>query len=430
MGRCRVKNRHLKQRGKWWHYKRRVPEDVAAEFGKEWVEAALKTTVVEDARRQRDKLNSGLERSWQRIRDTSRRQSVGAAAVSGADEVADAYAAYRAERDEDQDTNGVSVADYYLDKFDDLAASMANGWNTEDLDEARERAALTPEGRRLGRLINAAQGKMTISAAGETFLAGAAIGTSTKSLYRRAYTVATEANLPSPEEVTKRQAREFIQGIAKDKAAATIGNYRAGLRQLWSYLGLDPGIWSGFRVDAGKKTEKRDIWTDNEVQSLLVRAVPKLRHAILIAAFTGSREIEIENMTYDPRDDLITFPVSKTVIGVRVIPCPEAIRGVVEQWVKEPWSRYTIRNQFSEMKIEMGFPAAKVFHSFRHTALTKLHRAKVQEATAARIVGHKHKELTFGSYGDKLEAEALREFINLIEYKGVPMFDVDIRERD
>jgi integrase len=71
-----------------------------------------------------------------------------------------------------------------------------------------------------------------------------------------------------------------------------------------------------------------------------------------------------------------------------------------------------------------------VFHSFRHTALTKLHRAKVQEATAARIVGHKHKELTFGSYGDKLEAEALREFINLIEYKGVPMFDVDIRERD
>jgi hypothetical protein len=49
MGRFRVKNRHLKQRGKWWHYKRRVPEDVAAEFGKEWVEAALKTTVVEDA---------------------------------------------------------------------------------------------------------------------------------------------------------------------------------------------------------------------------------------------------------------------------------------------------------------------------------------------------------------------------------------------
>jgi integrase len=380
MGRCRVKNRQLKQRGKWWHYKRRVPEDVASELGKEWVEVALKTTIVQDARRQRDKINTSLERSWQRIRDTKRRQSVGAAAVSGADEVADAYAAYRAERDEGQDTNGVSVADYYLDKLDDLAARMANGWNAEDLDEARERAVLTREGRRLGRLINAAQGKMTISAAGETFLTGAAIGASTKSLYRRAYTVATAANLPSPEGVTKRQAREFIQGVARDKAAATIGNYRAGLRQLWSYLGLDPGIWSGFRVDAGKKTEKRDIWTDDEVQKLLHHAVPKLRQAILIAAFTGSREIEIENMTYDHRDDLITFPVAKTAIGVRVIPCPEAIRGVVEQWVKDPWSRYTIRNQFSEMKIEMGFPTTKVFHSFRHTALTKLHRAKVQEA--------------------------------------------------
>jgi integrase len=432
MGRCRVKNHHLKQRGKWWHYKRRVPEDVAVEFGKEWVEAALKTTVVEDARRQRDKLNSGLERSWQRIRDAKLRKSPAVIGDGGSDldEVANAYAAHVAERQGGQEKNGVALADIYRDQFDDLAEKFANGYDFEDLEEARDRAAVTPEGRRLGQLINAACGKIPISVAGEAFLTGAAIGTSTKRLYRRAYTVATEADLPSPEEVTKRQAREFIQGIAKDKAAATIGNYRAGLRQLWSYLGLDPGIWSGFRVDAGKKTKKRDIWTDDDVQKLLAQAVPKLRQAILIAAFTGSREIEIENMTYDPRDDLITFPVSKTVIGMRVIPCPEAIRGVVEQWVKKPWSRYTIRNQFSEMKINMGFPATKVFHSFRHTALTKLHRAKVQEATAARIVGHKHKELTFGSYGDKLEAEALREFVNLIEYKGVPMFDQKIREGD
>ena len=69
MGRCRVKNQYLKQRGKWWHYKRRVPEDVASEFGKEWVEVALKTTVLEEARRQRDKINTSLERIWRRIRD-------------------------------------------------------------------------------------------------------------------------------------------------------------------------------------------------------------------------------------------------------------------------------------------------------------------------------------------------------------------------
>jgi hypothetical protein len=175
------------------------------------------------------------------------------------------------------------------------------------LDEAREKAALTPEGRRLGRLINAARGKVTISAAGEMFLAGAAIVPSTKSLYRRAYSVASQT-LPSPEEVTTKQARELIQSVAKDKASSTIGNYRAGLRQLWSYLGLDPSIWSGFRVDAGKKVERRDIWLDDEVQKLLAKAMPKLRHAILIAAFTGSREIEIEHMTYDPREDHITFP--------------------------------------------------------------------------------------------------------------------------
>jgi integrase len=216
---------------------------------------------------------------------------------------------------------------------------------------------------------------------------------------------------------------QLIQAVAKDKAASTIGNYRAALRALWSHLGLDPGIWSGFRVDAGRKTDRRDIWTDEEVQRLLARSTRKLRQAILIAAYTGSREIEIANMKYAPRDDHIIFPLSKTPTGIRIIPCPEAIRGVVQHWVIEPWSRFTIRNQFSEMKTEMGFPSTKVFHSFRHTALTKLHRAKVQEATAARIVGHKHPGLTYGNYGDKLEVEALREFVNLINYIGVPAFD-------
>ena len=238
--------------------------------------------------------------------------------------------------------------DFYLDEFDNLASTFANGIDAEDLDEAREKAALTPEGQRLGKLINAAQGKLTISAVGEVFLASAAILPSTKSLYRRAYAVASQT-LPSPEEVTKKHAREMIQAVAKDKTSSTIGNYRAALRQLWSYLGLDPDIWSGFRADAGKKTEKRDIWTDEEVQRLLARSVPKLRHAILIAAFTGSREIEIEHLKCEPRDDHIIFPLSKTPTGIRIIPCPEAVRGVVQHWVKEPWSRFTLpsRRSFS-----------------------------------------------------------------------------------
>ena len=48
------------------------------------------------------------------------------------------------------------------------------------------------------------------------------------------------------------------------------------------------------------------------VQALLARSVPKLRHAILIPAFTGSREIEIEHLRYEPRDDHIIFPLSSS----------------------------------------------------------------------------------------------------------------------
>ena len=100
MGRCRVKNHHLKQRGKWWHFKWRVPEDVAAEFGRAWVEVALKTTVIENARRQRDKLNASLERDWERIRDARVRKP---AILAGDDEVAEAYAAFTVAKDEKRD---------------------------------------------------------------------------------------------------------------------------------------------------------------------------------------------------------------------------------------------------------------------------------------------------------------------------------------
>jgi hypothetical protein len=99
-----------------------VPEDVASEFGKEWVEVALKTSVVEVARSHRDKLNAGLERSWQHIRNARMRKSP---TVIGDDEVTRAYAAYAAERDETRDVP--SLADFYLDEFDDLASGFANG---------------------------------------------------------------------------------------------------------------------------------------------------------------------------------------------------------------------------------------------------------------------------------------------------------------
>jgi hypothetical protein len=40
----------------------------------------------------------------------------------------------------------------------------------------------------------------------------------------------------------------------------------------------------------------------------------------------------------------------------------------------------------------------------------------VQEATVARVVGQKHKNITFGRYGNKVATEALRPFMDKLRY--------------
>ena len=245
LGKCRVKNRHLKNRNGWWHYRRRVPSDVAAEAGKITVDVALKTKDVIEARRGRDKLDASLERSWRRVRDRAKRAT---ASALPDDEEGRAYAVHL-----DDPEHADLLASLYREEVDDLAAKRATGPGPEDLTEARELVAATPEGKRLARLLNAAQGNVSLATAGEKFLDQARLSLGAKRLYRGVYAVATDRFL-HPTNVTKQQAREFIQELARDASHSKIVNYRAALRGLWDYLGLDKTIWSGFRADPGRES--------------------------------------------------------------------------------------------------------------------------------------------------------------------------------
>ncbi len=415
MGRCRVKNRHLKDRDGWWHYRRRVPSDVAGSVESPTVDQALKTKDVIEARKRRDRITTDLERGWQKIRDAKARRQFPASV--GGDEEAVAFAAFLHERDSgvDDDRDATTLGELYADEFDALAEKEAVGPSLGDLGEARGLVAATPEGKRLVRLGNAARGVVSITLAGESFLEQAALSLGTKRLYRGVYRRCSD-HLPHPQQVGERQAREFIQRLARVSTASKVGNYRAALRALWDHLGLAKAMWSGFRIDAGKAAIRRDVWTEEETVQLLEGSSRKLRLAILIAAHTGAREGEIATMVYDAELDFISFPISKTEAGVRVIPCHDDIRLFVQEWVADPWSKFTIRNRFSELKIVLGFPASKVFHSFRHTLASRLHECEVQEATAAKIIGHKHPSLTFGWYGSKVGVETLRKPINAVRY--------------
>ena len=102
---------------------------------------------------------------------------------------------------------------------------------------------------------------------------------------------------------------------------------------------------------------------------------------------------------------------------MRTIPCPKAIRKIVKAWVSDRWSKLTIRNRFNELKTELGFPKrAKTFHSLRHTFTSNMEGMGEQEATIARIIGHKHKEITYGRYGGKSDPETLRPLLDKLKY--------------
>lgn len=50
-------------------------------------------------------------------------------------------------------------------------------------------------------------------------------------------------------------------------------------------------------------------------------------------------------------------------------------------------------------------------------ALGKPALSKVQEATIARIIGHRHREITFARYGGKSDPETLRLLMNKLTYE-------------
>lgn len=397
----RTKNYHLKRRGGRYWYKRRVPKDLIPLIGKEHVEIALKTTDEGTARLFRDRLDRKLEQQWNKLR----------------------WEGKKAQPPSPPDVGNLGPDDveHLWDQIDNLAMKYAEGDEWEDLVEARERVFATPTGAAIGQQIRRAQGLVSVEEAGEKFLAIANMRDTTKSGYKYLYRTASQS-LASPAQVTKNEAREFLQGYARDHTKSSSSNMRLALKALWDHLGLDSSIWLGFRIDPGKAKQSRDKWEDEEFKLLMEHANPSQKLVIQIAAYTGARSDEIKNLSYDEAKDLITIGKSKTPAGIRTIPCPDKIRGAVREWAAVPVEkRVTPKTAFTKLKMKLKeggveIPPSKVLHSFRHTVMTKLHEAKVQEATVALIVGHKHDKMTFGIYGGKVDPETLRDVVNLVSY--------------
>ncbi len=420
MGRYRIMDHNLKPRGRQWHYNRRVPVDVQLQVGKEWIEKSLRTRDKPTARRKRDAEDQANEKLWDQIR---RAKEAGRTSYSDDPrvEARQEYLAFQAS-DAARDEYAVRPDEPLGEKLEALLEVVARDSgldldNAADTKEAMRLLRETPDGRLLLEVFAAAQGSVTIDLAGEEYLKSASQAPDTKRLYMGVYRHAAKALRP-PKFVSREDARLYLQAIAHEQSRPTAANYRAALNNLWGHLGLGDRFWNGFKLSSPRKAIKVLKFDDAELRKLLEKAEPKLQAAIRIAIYTGAREGEIATFVYDDERDQIIIGKSKTEAGMRTIPCPKAIRKVVKAWVKNRWSKLTIRNRFNELKTELGFPKrVKTFHSLRHTFTSNMEALEAQEATIARIIGHKHKEITYGRYGSKSDPETLRPWLDKLKYR-------------
>lgn len=327
------------------------------------------------------------------------------------------------------DRESVTSADLVRDEIDSGAIKwgiekgfLATGIAEGNLPVVRKMfVSQTPEGRRLHACYSAAQGHISLEAAGEEWLGVANLTEKTKREYRRFLKRAQEA-LPPINDITRDDARKFIQAEAAKFSRKSITNQQSALSGLWSHLGREPSLWTAFRVDAAVPAVRRLVWQPDDLKMLFSSAKSvRLRQAMFLALHTGARAAEIAGLRYDEASDTVSISrdVTKTDAGVRVLPCPEAIRVPLKAWVARPWSAQTISNRFSQHKTALKFGEEKVFHSFRHTLITRLHSQGVQEATVSLIAGHVPKGFTYRTYGSGVDPETFRPILNGLHWESV-----------
>ena len=420
----RTKNHHLARRGgsAVWQYDRWVPEDVRREFGQARLRISLKTRDDVEARRLRNDLDKKHEAEWEKIR--RRLIAMGANnQPSFPSEDQAIFAAGQAERAPDVDIT--PTLDVLTDQIDRLAHQhMAEqGLGQEEEDAARDHVMEhLPEGRALARKVKLYHGEASYAMLGERLFEVSDLKPSTVKEYGRALKAADEA-LPPAKSVTRQEVQAWVNGLSRRFNADTIKKMLSAIRASLKQSAIPTDPFDKISVRSKKRAVKRKEWTDQEIAALLTAChQPWLRDAILIAAHTGARQGVLPLLTYDPSADTITFPAAKREEEARTLPCPDAIRPAVLRWLEEERSSNSISNEFTKLKKRVvgdDPDRKKVFHSFRHTALSRLMESGVDRVVAMYLAGHKQSTDILETYYTKLRPEPLREPINRLRYQGL-----------
>ena len=368
-------NRYLTTRGGMYYLARRVPEDVKALHSSVWIREALRTSDLTTARKLRDMRLSALEAHWNAYRVLLKREGT-------------------------------------------------------NLPIGHDGRSLPTDGGGAAAMYRLAGGQRTVTRiAAEAFLARANLKPSTKSLYGKVLKQLTE-QFPNLEDMDRSSARQFLQAYSQDRTAKAVRNLIAAARSLLAFHGNDPSVFSGHRIDAGRATRLKGVWTDSEAFQLVhANNSPQwLTDCITVALHSGLRRQEVCGLTYDADTDQLVVEAgqAKTANSIRRIPCHSKARDAAKrladlrprldpQRLTKAMQTIASRLNIAQIIEIDGVTHKRDFHAIRHTFASKLASLSTEEAIIAKLLGHAPLNVT-GRYAGKVDTEVFRNVVEGVSY--------------
>lgn len=441
----RERDRHLKRRGKRWHYVRRVPAHVAHLDDRPRIEASLKTTNLDVARIRRDALEESDELYWASL------VMEGEGGAGPRQQIARRYEAARA--------RALVLGFTYRS-----ASALADDAPLDELIrrvEVLETTPATTRARDVEALLGgAAEPTVPVSEALDKYIAEIApVGLMGKSAKQRASwekvkrrAVANFTNLVGDraiEQITREDALKFYdwwrdrvtgksggKPLSGNSANRDIGNMRVLVREHFKRLGQEdrPNPFRGLHF-TDPKTGRRNVppfptqWIADRI--LRPAAFEGLNQdaalIVLTLIETGCRPSEICNLVPSAirlDDEVPHLAIDfrpdraiKTESSVRSIPLVgvslEAMRhapqGFARYMDKEDSLSATLMKHFKKRQL---FPTAgHVIYSFRHAFEKRMLEAKIDPELRRLMMGH---TIDRPEYGDGGSLAFRRDQLNRI----------------
>jgi integrase len=266
------------------------------------------------------------------------------------------------------------------------------------------------------------------------------------------------ASYSKKKELKDKPVRELVELGLPPISAKTLSNHIANVvsLNLWARSNYDgipeltaKGVTPAKESDAH---EERDAFTQDDINQLFAPEVfdhldDQSKWLLRLGALTGARieelcQIELSSdirqtdkgvwyLSINTEGDKSIktasakreIPLHPTLISLGVLEFFEAQRKAGAsrpfelRWKRyeRKWSKYASK-WFGGYKTKVfGKVEGKVFHSFRHTFITCLKKAGVEEGLTAALVGHSAGSITYSRYGKPFDADDLRPIVGLVE---------------